>query len=117
MQRFIYMLWVLCTVAELRLSLYDTDPFEYDCLHYRPNELFILDIMKYCIRPIDNGHLTVIDYLDMSHPYFTFAELRLLHVTSNEILRWSFSIDIAERYQYYLNQPAESDRLNERFFN
>ncbi|CAF1160701.1 unnamed protein product [Rotaria sordida] len=53
----------------------------------------------------------------MSHQNLTFDELHRLNVTSYEVLLWSSSIDLAERYQYYINQPTKSIRLNEKFFN
>ncbi|CAF3570992.1 unnamed protein product [Rotaria sp. Silwood1] len=53
----------------------------------------------------------------MSHQNFTFDELHRLNVTSHELLLWSSSIDLAERYQYYIDQPTKSIRLNEQFFN
>ncbi|CAF3956027.1 unnamed protein product, partial [Rotaria sordida] len=53
----------------------------------------------------------------MSHENLTFDELHRLNVTSYEVLLWSYSIDLAERYQYYINQPTKSIRLNEKFFN
>ncbi|CAF4150770.1 unnamed protein product [Rotaria sp. Silwood2] len=40
-----------------------------------------------------------------------------MNVTSHDVLLWSSSIDLAERYQYYIDQPTKSNRLNEHFFN
>ncbi|CAF4306657.1 unnamed protein product, partial [Adineta steineri] len=49
--------------------------------------------------------------------YLTFNELYHQNVTSDEILRWSSSIDVAEQYQYYLDRPFQSNLSNETFFN
>ncbi|CAF2727459.1 unnamed protein product [Rotaria sp. Silwood2] len=59
----------------------------------------------------------MIDFFNVNHPNFTFEELHRLSVTSHEILLWSSSIDLAERYQYYIDQPTKSNRLNKQFFN
>ncbi|CAF4955098.1 unnamed protein product, partial [Rotaria sp. Silwood1] len=59
----------------------------------------------------------MIDFFNINHPNFTFDELHRLRVTSHEVLLWSSSIDLAERYQYYIDQPIKSNRLNEQFFN
>ncbi|CAF3176274.1 unnamed protein product [Rotaria sp. Silwood2] len=37
-------------------------------------------------------------------PKYTFAELSKLNITSQQLYIWSASIDIVERYQFYLNQ-------------
>ncbi|CAF4069640.1 unnamed protein product, partial [Rotaria magnacalcarata] len=53
----------------------------------------------------------------MHQQNFTFDELHRLNITSHEILLWSSSIDLAERYQYYVDQSIRSIELNEQFFN
>ncbi|CAF1563816.1 unnamed protein product, partial [Adineta steineri] len=46
-----------------------------------------------------------------------FDELYRLNITSHEILMWSSSIDLAERYQHYLDRATQSNLSNEKFFN
>ncbi|UJR24163.1 hypothetical protein I4U23_027129 [Adineta vaga] len=48
---------------------------------------------------------------------FTFEQLNKLNITSDDILHWSLSIDLAEQYQYYLDQTIISNLSNKRFFN
>ncbi|CAF4694556.1 unnamed protein product, partial [Rotaria socialis] len=53
----------------------------------------------------------------MHQQNFTFDELRRLNISSHEVLLWSSSMDLAERYQYYVDQSIRSIELNELFFN
>ncbi|CAF0942837.1 unnamed protein product [Adineta steineri] len=102
----------------LQSFLYDTDPFGFDCLHYFSPDSQFSEIVKHCIRPNNDKNLTtVINFFNISDQYFTFHELYHLNVTSDEILRWSSSIDVAEQYQYYLDRPFQSNLSNETFFN
>ncbi|CAF3346667.1 unnamed protein product [Rotaria socialis] len=53
----------------------------------------------------------------MHQQNFTFDELHRLNISSHEVLLWSSSMDLAERYQYYVDQSIRSIELNEQFFN
>ncbi|CAF3642837.1 unnamed protein product [Rotaria socialis] len=75
------------------------------------------DIVKYCIRPTDGRNPTMSTFVGTNHRNFTFDELQRLNVTSREVLLWSSSIDLAERYQFYIDQSTKSSQLNELFFN
>ncbi|CAF1192557.1 unnamed protein product [Adineta steineri] len=59
----------------------------------------------------------MIESFNISNDYLTFDKLYRLNVTPHEILMWSSSIDLAEQYQYYLDQPIQSNLSNEKFFN
>ncbi|CAF4154835.1 unnamed protein product, partial [Rotaria magnacalcarata] len=59
----------------------------------------------------------IIDIINVHHPNFTFDELYRLNVTSHEVLLWSSSMDLAERYQDYIDQPMKANRVNELLFN
>ncbi|CAF1399992.1 unnamed protein product [Adineta ricciae] len=97
--------------------LYDKDPYGYDCIHYFSMDLTFTDIVKYCIRPANESNLFDIAYEDISEPTMTFDELSRLNVTSSDLLRWSSSIDLVERYQAYLDHSTVSNRSNEMFMN
>ncbi|CAF3602035.1 unnamed protein product, partial [Adineta steineri] len=102
----------------LQSLLYDTDPFGFDCLHYFSSKSSFPGIVKYCIRPNNDKNLTtVIQSFKIPDEYFTFNELYHQNVTSDDILRWSSSIDVAEQYQHYLDQPFQSNLSSETFFN
>ncbi|CAF1117233.1 unnamed protein product [Adineta steineri] len=96
---------------------YDTDHFGFDCLHYFSTESAFSEIVKYCIRPKNDTNLIITEFFNISDDYLTFDQLYRLNVTSHEILMWSSSIDLAEQYEYYLNQPTLSNLSNEKFFN
>ncbi|CAF4167692.1 unnamed protein product, partial [Adineta steineri] len=59
----------------------------------------------------------MVEFFNISDNYMTFNELYRLNVTSHEIRLWSSSIDLAEQYEYYLDQPTQSNLSNEKFFN
>ncbi|CAF0959162.1 unnamed protein product [Adineta steineri] len=118
MLRFFYIIFFLWIFNGLQSFFYDTDPFGFDCLYYFSPDSQFSEIVKHCIRPNNDKNLTTVVYfINISDQSFTFNELYHLNVTSNEILRWSSSIDVAEQYQYYLDQPFESNLSNQTFFN
>ncbi|CAF4110326.1 unnamed protein product [Adineta steineri] len=54
---------------------------------------------------------------DKNFPNFTFAQLSENNVTSQELYQWSASIDLIERYEFYLNQSTKSSLANDIFYN
>ncbi|CAF1180714.1 unnamed protein product [Adineta steineri] len=110
-------MFFLWTFNGLESIFYDTDQFGFDCLHYFSTEFFFSEIVKYCIRPKNDMNSIMVEFLNIPDDYLTFDELYRLNVTSHEILMWSSSIDLAEQYQYYLDQPTQSNLLDEKFFN
>ena len=93
-------------------NLYNTDlmstHFSHHCFYYTIKEHRTLDekeyelrqTIEYCIRsvsneknPITNGSISSIS---------TFDQLRRKNVTGRNLLDWSASIDLIERYQHYL---------------
>ncbi len=110
-------MFFLWTFSGLQSIFHDTDQFGFDCLHYFSINIYFSDIVKYCIRPAGDKNSTMVEFLNISDQDFTFDELNRLNVNSHEVLLWSSSIDLAERYQYYLDQPIQSNLSNEKFFN
>ena len=113
-----------------QLNLYNTDPvvngdwLQFDCLHYyvTSEELvyqdlsnLIVNTIPYCIRPINPIVALVEDFIDKRSQNMSFEELRLMNITSEDLLLWSGTIDVAEQYQLYLNEPISS--LNQVFYN
>ncbi|CAF0752094.1 unnamed protein product [Adineta steineri] len=117
MSTFLHVIFFLCTFNDLQSILYDTDQFGFDCLHYFSTESEFSEIVKYCIRPKDDMNSIMIEFFNISDDYLTFDQLYRLNITSHEILLWSSSIDLAEQYEYYLDQPIQSNLSNEKFFN
>ncbi|CAF0940498.1 unnamed protein product [Adineta steineri] len=73
------------------------------------------EVIPYCFR--------LVNYFEGSpktsvHPLsqkLSFEELRLAHTTSEQLLSWSISIDVAQRYQFYLIEPNAA--FNEVLYN
>ncbi|CAF4164464.1 unnamed protein product, partial [Adineta steineri] len=111
-------MFFLWTCNDLQSIFYDTDQFGFDCLHYFPTNSFLFsEIVKYCIRPKNDTNSIIAEFFNVSDDYLTFDQLYRLNITSHEILMWSSSIDLAEKYEYYLSQPTQSNLSNEKFYN
>ncbi|CAF4745435.1 unnamed protein product, partial [Rotaria sp. Silwood2] len=48
--------------------------------------------------------------------YVTFKELRILNMTIEELISWSTSIDLIEKYQLYLDE-IDLSLSNKLFYN
>ncbi|UJR07365.1 hypothetical protein I4U23_011651 [Adineta vaga] len=69
-------------------------------------------IFEYCIRPFDTTP-SVLDFVNTRDENFTFDELRHLGVTSEKLISWSSTIDLAEKYQDFLEKNSNSSLLSE----
>jgi len=109
----------------MKLNMYNTDRsldignLQVNCLHYYVRRLEPrMEKVEYCFGPIeDNNYLLNDDSLHLHGEYFTFDQLHQLNVTSNNLLLWSSTIDLAEKYQDYLNHQTNSSLSKELFFN
>jgi hypothetical protein len=115
---------LLWTIARSEFNLYNTDKtldidrLQVNCLHY----YFTFDTkstekIEYCLDPIDNNNSSTDDFLNIHDRNFTFDESRHLNVITTEPIPWSAAIDLAERYQYYIDQQHDSSASREVFFN
>ena len=108
----------------LRLNLYNTDQtldidnLQVNCLHHY-DYLFDGNTAKaeYCLEAIEDNYLLADDFLHLHGQYFTFNELSQMNVTTNQLITWSASIDLAEQYQYYLDHKDNSSLSTKIFFN
>ncbi len=114
----------ITTEMSLHFDLYFSDRssdnnLDYDCLNYyvrddivnyhEPNTL-TTQIIPYCIRSYDENHVRNCS-TNRGIP-FTFQELRMRGVTSEQMLTWpSAPIDLIEQYQTYLNNPNMASSL------
>jgi len=58
------------------------------------------------------------DFQNRTDPKFTLTELKQKNVTSQMLLSWSASIDIAEQYQNFLNNYSNSSsEKDQEFYN
>ncbi|CAF0938005.1 unnamed protein product [Adineta steineri] len=112
----------------LYFNLYNTyqsdnvNNFEFDCLrHYRTD--YITDgpdvgyqrfqMIEYCIRPIDANPL-ILDFINVRDENYTFGQLRDLGVTTGELISLSSTIDLAEKYQDFLDKKSDNSSLSSK---
>ncbi|CAF0818066.1 unnamed protein product [Adineta steineri] len=127
--RYIVFVLLLSTnvfTSDVQFNLYNTESIKDDhsCLYYyiqNDIEFFhitdgasivpVYELVPYCLRSsdIDQFQHDVIPSGKQSM-IFTFEGLRLQHISSYELYTWSASIDLAEEYEIYLNQPTVSDK-------
>jgi len=123
----------LTFVINGQLILYNTDriflnnPLYFDCLNYykyREVQAYqelsdvVDELIPYCIRPANDSNDELFDsnvIVDSSAHQLSFEQLRLRNITANELLSWSISMEITERYQVYLNEP--NSLINEYIYN
>jgi hypothetical protein len=122
--------WQIQAVPQYQLNLCNTNNHQDGhCLSYHSHERYehftdvhyevteIEQIMSYCVRPAEKNYSVVmLDFQNSTDPSFTFAELKQKNITSQMLLSWSASIDMAERYQIFLNNYSNSSSEKEVIF-
>ena len=116
-------------IATTQINLYFTDAIsksekndalQHDCLRVNGMDIFSFmtnQVMSFCMS--ESSSQFNIQTNDL-FPSFTFAELAKQNISSQQLYLWSAPIDIAERYQYYLNQLSTTNDLSlseEIFYN
>ncbi|CAF1527177.1 unnamed protein product, partial [Adineta ricciae] len=124
---------IYCQIIHLncQLILHDIDKttnehiWQYDCLYYyvTREELayqelsnLISDMIPYCFRPLTKTDELIKSVIHSNDPQFTFVELRDRNITAKDLLLWSCPIDLAEKYEVYLN-TNDLILSNEIFYN
>ncbi|CAF5105339.1 unnamed protein product, partial [Rotaria sp. Silwood1] len=116
---FIFLKFILATS---QINPYYTDWFsdnesinvlQHDCFrvpaYMNENNRINRELLTYCMsESLTKYHIEVNNLFQK----FTFAELAKLNITSYQLYIWSAPIDIAERYQLYLNQISASNTSN-----
>jgi hypothetical protein len=96
----------------------DIDNLQVNCLYYNNRiTLKITERTEYCLDSTDSKYSSSDNFLNTRDPNFTFDELRQLNVSAYDLLSWSATIDLAEKYQYYLHHKDNSSASEEIFFN
>ncbi|CAF3338231.1 unnamed protein product [Rotaria sp. Silwood2] len=111
------LLTLLWAVAASQFIFYATNHLQFDCLYYPLGALFLPELIQYCHETINNNNLEVFDSLGPYEQNFTFDELYHLNITAYDLLSWSTSIDLAEQYQYYIDEPSQLSTSSKIFFN
>lgn len=117
---------------KFQLNLYHTENDQNGhCLQYSTYDDAIISIssdglpfpriyhmISYCFRPSEKNHsANDFDYKNTIDSSFTFAELKQRNITSQMLLSWSASINMAEQYQIFLNNYSNSFNNNVKFYN
>ena len=123
MNLFIYVYACLLVFSISSFNLYKTDrsktSLEYDCLDYYvsdgivtyiPMESLAHQLIAYCIRPsTENESWEIPKMIDMQN--LTFDMLNNDSITGEQLLAWSASIELVERYKAFILGKSENDRF------
>ncbi|UJR16677.1 hypothetical protein I4U23_003577 [Adineta vaga] len=114
----------LWSITRSQFNLYNTEKildignFQTTCFHYyNYHTLSITEKTEYCLSQSNDDEAWVETFPNTTHGNFTFDQLYRMSVTTKDLLHWSASIDLAERYQDYLDQANYSFVSKEIFFN
>ncbi|CAF1130271.1 unnamed protein product [Adineta steineri] len=124
MKYLFYFILIHSIIGAPQINLYYTDEvseinngIQHDCIRTSASleEADITrQIMTYCMGESSAKFNAA---TDKNFPNFTFAQLSENNVTSQELYQWSASIDLIERYEFYLNQSTKSSLENNVFYN
>jgi hypothetical protein len=106
------------TSISCQLNLYNTNQtfksnsLQFDCLNYHVyreklayQELsdIVDEVIPYCIRPTNNFDEPFEAFVDPLSQKFSFEQIRMANITSQQLLSWSIPIEVVERYQLYMS--------------
>jgi hypothetical protein len=102
---------LLWPMAQTQFNMYNTDKtrnignLQVNCLYYNNRQdMHITEKIEFCLDSTDDTtNSWADDFLNTHNQNFTFDELHQMKITANDLLSWSATIDLAEKYQYYLN--------------
>jgi hypothetical protein len=125
---YVFILYLGHVTPQYRYKMYNT-VYGQDryCLLYNMNYDIFIDeellkltphIIPFCLRSEETLLISGFDFNNTIDPNLTFAELREKNISSAQLLSWSASIDLAERYQIFLNNNTShlSSSENETLF-
>ena len=124
---FVLILWEIQAVPQHQFNMYNMKS-NHDgyCLSYYVLENFGIEfeaygrvhqLISYCLRtPQENNFIANFSFENTIDPSFTFADLKEQNMTSQMLLSLSASIDLAERYEIFLNNHSASLSGTEELF-
>lgn len=130
MFRCMTILSTLLMLVKTQFHLYRTGRIDlyYDCLYYRirndvdfygnfENNFNSYEVIPYCIRPFEEREDdNIVDIRGNVALNLTFDALKQRNISSQDLLAWSAPIELAERYENFLNLPNKTAAL-EIFYN
>lgn len=75
------------------------------------------EMTEYCLDSSESMNTWTDDFLNTHDQNFTFDQLHQMNITTDDLLLWSATIDLAEKYQYYLDHQENPSLSEEIFFN
>jgi hypothetical protein len=103
-------------------NLYSTNYYQDDhCLsyyvrdniiHFSQDNKLAHQIISYCFRSLEKNLLDE-NLTNTIDPRLTFVQLHKKNISSQQLLSWSASIDLAEEYEIFLNNIPHSLSLSE----
>ncbi|CAF1489157.1 unnamed protein product [Adineta ricciae] len=114
-----------------QMNMYNTDQNQngFCLLYYDPKYHFPIyavnpsdyhQIIPYCLRPSEDVPLVIDDnFTNSNHSNYTFGELRKQNISSQMLLSWLAPIELAERYQMFLDNVSHSLLIDDKmlFYN
>ncbi|CAF1384324.1 unnamed protein product [Adineta steineri] len=106
------------------VSIMNNNMLQFDCLYYYSRKEAVTyqgladvteELIPYCFRPTDGSNMSYGNFIETNGKLLSFEDLYLGNITAQQLLSWSASIDLAERYQFYSIELNSS--LNEYFYN
>ena len=93
------------------------DNDQVNCLYYYYRDVKSeTEKIPYCLGPEEKPSFDDVDFRHVNRR-LTFDQLRGMNITSYELHLWSSTIDLAEKYQDYLDHPHQSIFSKEIFLN
>jgi hypothetical protein len=83
-----------------------------DFIDYGDPYVLAHQLIPYCIRSTEEEY-DIIEFNNTIDSSYTFSQLRKQNITSQLLLSWSASIELAEEYQIFLNNKSDSLWLTE----
>ncbi|UJR19214.1 hypothetical protein I4U23_022344 [Adineta vaga] len=114
----------LYSITRSQFNLYNTEEhrtvgsLHTNCLrHYSHKDWNFAESVEYCIDSMDSNDVMIEPFPNTINGNLTFDQLRQLNINTQDLISWSASIDLAERYQFYIEKQENSTISNEIFFN
>ena len=99
----------------------ETEQFMYDCLPYFVDDSIVSydrkvraiyhEIILYCIRPLKPVRYEALFSPSVQATNWTFAQLRMANVSSEQLYSWSAPLDVVEEYEIYLTTKSSSQQM------
>ena len=118
-------------MSQYKFNMYNTEHHyrdRYCLLHYVQDDvplyknLYILthQLISYCLRPLEESHfIEDFNVNNTIHSNFTFKQLQEKNISSQQLLFWSASFDMAEQYEIFLMNLSNTSSFDSQliFYN